>query len=73
MALKSDATAEKAKNQLWRDFPRRSIFDFCNNIGTFRKWWCGCMMSVDWGNRKWSEVALAEPCALVVTREPAKQ
>ncbi len=32
VALKNDATARKAKNQLWRDFPRRSIFDFCNNI-----------------------------------------
>lgn len=30
VALKSDAKVEKAKNQLWRDFPRRSIFDFCN-------------------------------------------
>ena len=33
MALKGDAKAEKAKNQLWRDFLRLSIFDFCNNIG----------------------------------------
>ena len=36
VALKSDATAEKSKDQLSRDFPGRSIFDFCNNIGTFR-------------------------------------
>ena len=36
MALKSDTAAEKAKDQLWRDFPGRSIFDFCNNIATFR-------------------------------------
>ena len=35
VALKSDAAAEKSKDQLSRDFPGRSIFDFCNNIGTF--------------------------------------
>jgi hypothetical protein len=34
--LKSDAAAEKSKDQLSRDFPGRSIFDFCNNIGTTR-------------------------------------
>jgi hypothetical protein len=34
VALKSDAAAEKSKDQLSRDFPGRSIFDFCNNIGT---------------------------------------
>jgi hypothetical protein len=33
LALKSDAAAEKSKDQLSRDFPGRSIFDFCNNIG----------------------------------------
>ena len=33
MALKSDEVAEKSKDQLSRDFPGRSIFDFCNNIG----------------------------------------
>jgi hypothetical protein len=33
VALKSDAAAEKSKNQLSRDFPGRSIFDFCNTIG----------------------------------------
>ena len=32
VALKSDATADKSKDQFWRYFPRRSIFDFCNNI-----------------------------------------
>jgi hypothetical protein len=32
VALKSDAAAEKSKDQLSRDFPGRSIFDFCNNI-----------------------------------------
>src|SRR5437868_439688 len=32
VALKSDAVAEKSKDQLSRDFPGRSIFDFCNNI-----------------------------------------
>ena len=36
MALKSDAAAEKSKDQLSRDFPGRSIFDFCNNIGAKR-------------------------------------
>jgi hypothetical protein len=30
--LKSDTAAEKAKDQLSRDFSGRSIFDFCNNI-----------------------------------------
>jgi hypothetical protein len=32
VALKSDAAAEKFKDQLWRDFQGCSIFDFCNNI-----------------------------------------
>jgi hypothetical protein len=32
VALKSDTAAEKSKDQLSRDFPGRSIFDFCNNI-----------------------------------------
>jgi hypothetical protein len=32
VALKSDAAAEKSKDQLSRHFPGRSIFDFCNNI-----------------------------------------
>src|SRR5258707_15579761 len=36
VALKSDATAEKSKDQLWRDFQGCSIFDFCNKIGTKR-------------------------------------
>jgi hypothetical protein len=30
VALKSDAAAEKSKDQLSREFPGRSIFDFCN-------------------------------------------
>src|SRR5258705_13949366 len=38
VALKSDAAAEKPKDQLSRDFLGCSIFDFCNNIGTFRTW-----------------------------------
>ena len=33
VALKSDAAAEKSRDQLSRDFPGRSIFDICNNIG----------------------------------------
>jgi hypothetical protein len=32
VALKSDAAAEKSKNQLSRDFYGCSIFDFCNTI-----------------------------------------
>jgi hypothetical protein len=32
VALKSDTAAEKSRDQLSRDFPGRSIFDFCNNI-----------------------------------------
>src|SRR5258705_10475608 len=32
VALKSDAAAEKPKDQLSRDFLGCSIFDFCNNI-----------------------------------------
>jgi hypothetical protein len=40
VALKNNAAAEKSKDQLSRDFPGRSIFDFCNNIchkQTFRR------------------------------------
>jgi hypothetical protein len=48
-ALRSIAAAESAKNQLLRDFRRRSIFDFCNNIGTKRTSWAGLMMSVERG------------------------
>ena len=36
VALKSDAAAEKRKDQLSRDFLGRSVFDLCNNIGTYR-------------------------------------
>jgi hypothetical protein len=32
VALKSSTAAEKSKDQLSRDFPGRSVFDFCNNI-----------------------------------------
>jgi hypothetical protein len=35
-ALNSEAAAEKSKNQLAREFWGRSIFDFCNSIGTKR-------------------------------------
>jgi hypothetical protein len=38
VALKSDAAAEKSKDQLSRDFPGRSISDFCNNICQNRTW-----------------------------------
>src|ERR1043166_3684238 len=37
-ALRSIAVVEPAKNQLLRDFRRRSIFDFCNTIGPKQKW-----------------------------------
>jgi hypothetical protein len=37
VALKSSTAAEKSKDQLSRDFPGRSIFDFCNNIRQKRK------------------------------------
>src|SRR6476659_9154071 len=33
-ALRSIAVVQPAKSQLLRDFRRRSIFDFCNTIGT---------------------------------------
>ena len=36
-ALKSDAAAEKSKDQLSRDFLVCSIFDFCKNICHYRK------------------------------------
>src|SRR4029453_12391417 len=49
VALKSDAAAEKSKDQLSRDFPGRSIFDFCNNIGTFRTCPPNLQMSVHRG------------------------
>ena len=35
-ALQSIAVAESSKNQVWRDFWRRSIFDFFNSIGHHR-------------------------------------
>src|SRR5258708_23677836 len=37
-ALQSAAAAERSNNQHSRDFRSRSIFDFCNSIGTFRTW-----------------------------------
>src|SRR6267142_6281630 len=37
VALKSDAAAEKPKDQLSRDFLGCSNFDFCNNICQYRK------------------------------------
>jgi hypothetical protein len=46
VALKSNAAAEKSKDQLSRDFSGRSIFDFCNNIGTNRTCRSGRGMSV---------------------------
>src|SRR5258706_16411787 len=36
--LASIAAVETSKHPLSRDFQRRSIFDFCNNIGTKRTW-----------------------------------
>jgi hypothetical protein len=55
VALKSDAAAEKSKDQLSRDFPGRSILDFCKNIGTNRTWCSGRCMSASGGI---AEVAL---------------
>jgi hypothetical protein len=49
VALKSNTGAEKSKDQLSRDFPGRSIFDFCNNIGTYRKCRSAIAMSAIWG------------------------
>src|SRR5712671_2019782 len=34
----SIAAVETSKHRLSRDFQRRSIFDFCNSIGTLRTW-----------------------------------
>jgi len=36
LGLASIAAVETSKHRLSRDFQRRSIFDFCNNIGTNR-------------------------------------
>ena len=51
--LRSAATeawaARMSKNQLSRDFPGRSIFDFCNNIGTLRTSAAGATMAVRGG------------------------
>src|SRR3954469_11009067 len=44
VALKSDAAAEKPKDQLSRDFLGCSIFDFCNNIG--QKQTSGCLLDL---------------------------
>ena len=49
VALKSDTAAEDSKDQLSRDFLGRSIFGFCNNIGTFQTCRVGLTMSVDGG------------------------
>jgi hypothetical protein len=38
MSATEYCSAEPAKNQLLRDFRRRSVFDFCNTIGTSRTW-----------------------------------
>jgi hypothetical protein len=49
VALKSVTAAEESKDQLSRDFSGRSIFDFCNNIGTKRTCRANLTMSVDGG------------------------
>jgi hypothetical protein len=49
VALKSNTAAEKSKDRLSRDFPGRSIFDFCNKIGTKRTCRADLTMSVDGG------------------------
>src|SRR5258707_2050810 len=43
--LASIAAVETSKHQLSRDFQRRSIFDFCNSIGTKRTCRLRCAMS----------------------------
>jgi hypothetical protein len=48
-ALRSIVVVEPAKNQFLRDFRRRSIFDFCNTIGTKRTCRAELTMSVDGG------------------------
>src|SRR5271167_3071294 len=45
VALNGDLVAEKSKNRLSRDFYAPSIFDFCNNIGTFRTCRLSCPTS----------------------------
>jgi len=48
-ALRSIAVVQPAKSQLLRDFRRRSIFDFCNTIGTFQTCLSSLTMSVHGG------------------------
>ena len=48
-APKTLEAPEASKNHLSRDFRRRSIFDFCNSIGTFRTCRGGPTMSVHRG------------------------
>jgi hypothetical protein len=55
VTLKSDAAAEEPKDQLSRDFLSCSIFDFCNNIGTYRTCPAKLTMSV---NRSKADLAL---------------
>src|SRR5471032_3311634 len=58
-ALQSVAAVEASKNLLSRDFWCRSIFDFCNNIGTFRTSVTGPTMSVR-GRKADVKIARAE-------------
>src|SRR5260370_25957368 len=44
-ALQRVAAARKSKNQFSRNFRRRSIFDFCNTIGTKRTYRVRSVMS----------------------------
>src|SRR6476661_6665506 len=48
-ALRSIAVVQPAKSQLLRDFRRRSIFDFCNTIGTFQTCRSSLTMAVHGG------------------------
>jgi hypothetical protein len=57
VALKSNTAAQKSKDQLSRDFPGRSIFDFCNNIGPKQNTAEAFFMSANRGRRD------AGPCS----------
>jgi hypothetical protein len=66
LALKSDAAAEKPKDQLSRDFVGRSIFDFCNNIDTLQTSSVTLTMSVHLGK---ADIAAAPAEVRKMTQE----
>jgi hypothetical protein len=65
VAMKSDAAAEKSKDQLWRDFQGCSIFDFCNKICHERTW---VLYSTTLSALASSVGVAASPSALAVLR-----